>query len=161
MEKKFRVEYDYLKKLLRGTKHCSISTFDRTQGCLINYNWEDTPRLVRNILTTPAPASVKISLYAYYSYYYSIPSLTVYLSFNLGGKRRPDEVVISCPLTPKLLKIVLDNGYEIVYLLSENLDTHIEHINYCIKTAKKSLKVCQELKKILEEHSYDGKIFSL
>lgn len=161
MKDKFCVEYSYLKKLLRGTKYCSINKFDRTKGCLINDNWEDNPRLVRNILTTPTPASTKIFLSAYYSEYYSVPRLRVCLSFNLEGKRRFDEAVIYCNLTPKLLKIALDNGYEIVYLLSENLDSHIEHINYCIKTAKKSLKVCQELKKILEEHSYDGKILSL
>ena len=151
MKDKFRVEYGYLKKLLRGTKHCSISTFDRTEGCLINDNWDENPRLVKNILTTPAPVSVSISLYAQFSEHYSAPSLRVDLSFYLSSKRRPDEAVIYCPLTPQLLKLALDKDYQIYFLFSENLNNHIEHINHCIKTAKRSLKVCQELKKILEE----------
>ena len=138
----YSIELAYLNKIIEGTKRSSISDFDRTQGCLVNCIWEDEPIIIKNIMNTPAPESIRVK--------YSIPycngyDLNLNVQIEIVNKGRYDMASFYCRLTPEVVQELKEHD-----LIKCTYGLNLTSFNNMIKDLTTEANNLQAIKNIME-----------
>ena len=147
--KDYSTEYEYLNKIIAGTKRSSIGKLDRTFGCLINTIWEDHEIIIKNMMSTPAPESIHTKFSITFSRE-GISDLHAELTVLKGKDEPNDWASIEWPISADLIKEAMQHNITIYGLQDDWIDKEIETLTNGIERRQKAIDIWNEIKTIMK-----------